>query len=102
MAIHVVNKKLFKGEGVYIGRPSVLGNPFAIGRDGDREEVIARYRAWLWEQVKARNEVFTELLKIKGMAEQGEVYLVCCCKPLACHGDVVKACVDWMIREGIG
>ncbi len=102
MAIHVVNKKQFKGEGIYIGRPSVLGNPFAIGRDGDREEVIARYRAWLWDQVAARNEVFAELVKIKGMAERGEVYLVCWCKPLACHGDVVKACVDWMIREGIG
>ena len=102
MAIQVVNKKQFKGEGIYIGRPSVLGNPFAIGRDGDREEVIARYRAWLWDQVKARNEVFAELLKIKAMAERGEVCLICWCKPLACHGDVVKACVEWMIQEGIG
>lgn len=29
---------------VYIGRPSKWGNPFVIGRDGSREEVIEKYR----------------------------------------------------------
>jgi hypothetical protein len=32
---------------VYIGRPSIWGNPFVIGRDGDRAEVIGQYEAWL-------------------------------------------------------
>jgi hypothetical protein len=32
---------------VYIGRPSVWGNPFEIGKDGTREEVIAKYREHL-------------------------------------------------------
>ncbi|MDQ5843653.1 MAG: DUF4326 domain-containing protein [Thermoproteota archaeon] len=27
---------------VYIGRPSKWGNPFKIGKDGSREEVIQR------------------------------------------------------------
>jgi len=101
MAIYVVNKKSFKGEGIYVGRPSVLGNPFAIGKDGDRAEVIGKYRVWLWEQVKARSEVFEELVRIKRKAETKDVYLVCWCKPLACHGDVVKACVEWMLSAGI-
>jgi hypothetical protein len=35
---------------VYIGRPSKWGNPFVIGRDGTREDVIAAYEAWLLEQ----------------------------------------------------
>jgi hypothetical protein len=30
---------------VYIGRPSPFGNPFVIGRDGERAAVIGRYRA---------------------------------------------------------
>ena len=30
---------------VYIGRPSKWGNPFVIGRDGARADVIAKYRA---------------------------------------------------------
>jgi hypothetical protein len=35
------------GSDVYVGRPSKWGNPFVIGRDGSREEVIAKYRAWI-------------------------------------------------------
>jgi hypothetical protein len=36
--------------------------------------------------------------------EQGEdIVLGCHCKPLACHGDIVKACVLWAHKEwGIG
>jgi uncharacterized protein DUF4326 len=30
---------------IYIGRPSKLGNPFVIGRDGSRKHVIEKYRA---------------------------------------------------------
>lgn len=32
---------------VYIGRPSKFDNPFVIGPDGTREEVIEKYRNWL-------------------------------------------------------
>ena len=32
--------------GVYIGRPSVFGNPFVIGVDGDRAAVIDRFREY--------------------------------------------------------
>lgn len=35
---------------VYIGRPGKWGNPFVIGRDGSRAEVIAKYRTWLASQ----------------------------------------------------
>ena len=35
---------------VYVGRPSKWGNPFVIGRDGTREEVIAKYRDWILRQ----------------------------------------------------
>lgn len=38
--------------GEYVGRPSALGNPFLVGRDGTREDVIARYRKWLRAQWK--------------------------------------------------
>ena len=30
--------------GEYVGRPSVLGNPYVVGRDGTRAEVIGRYQ----------------------------------------------------------
>jgi len=70
---------------VYIGRPGPWGNPFSIGRDGDRDAVIAKYARWLLAQpkliVRARREL------------RGKV-LACWCHPLACHGDVLAALVD--------
>ncbi|UFW92016.1 DUF4326 domain-containing protein (plasmid) [Bradyrhizobium barranii] len=64
---------------VYIGRPSKWGNPFVIGRDGTRAEVIAKYRAWNAAQPALMNA----LEELRGRD------LICWCAPLACHGDVL-------------
>ena len=29
---------------IYIGRPGIWGNPFFIGKDGTREEIIEKFR----------------------------------------------------------
>lgn len=65
---------------VYIGRPSKWGNPFAIGRDGTREQVIEKYRGWVMSQP----HLMGALSQLKGKR------LGCWCAPLACHGDVLK------------
>ncbi|MBS4001977.1 MAG: DUF4326 domain-containing protein [Afipia sp.] len=65
---------------VYIGRPSKWGNPFVIGRDGSRADVIAKYRAW----IVAQPELLNALGELRGRD------LVCWCAPLACHGDVLR------------
>lgn len=71
---------------VYIGRPSKWGNPFAIGRDGDREEVLKKYEEWIKNQ--------PELLK--ALPELKDKILGCWCKPQACHGDVLARLCDGM------
>ena len=50
MGVEVVNKNR-GGVGVYIGRGSIFGNPFRIGEDGNREEVIEKYRQWFLEKI---------------------------------------------------
>lgn len=65
---------------VYIGRPSRWGNPFEIGEDGSREEVVAKYRTWLMAQPDLINAAQKELAGKD---------LVCFCSPKACHGDVL-------------
>lgn len=65
---------------VYVGRPSPFGNPFVIGRDGDRAAVIGKYRVWLLAQPALVERVRRELA--------GKV-LGCWCAPLPCHGDVL-------------
>jgi hypothetical protein len=65
---------------VYVGRPSKWGNPFFIGRDGTREEVIAKYRAYLDKNV---------VLKAQAQRELKGKMLGCWCAPRACHADVL-------------
>lgn len=64
---------------VYIGRPGPWGNPFVIGKDGTREEVIAKYRDWITTQPDLLRKIPTLRGKILG----------CWCHPKACHGDVL-------------
>ena len=76
---------------VYVGRPSRWGNPYSIGRDGDREQVIAKYRAWIAE----RPELVDELAALNPHT------LVCWCAPLPCHADVLKELLEQRIaKEG--
>lgn len=65
---------------VYVGRPSKWGNPFVLGRDGTREEVVAKYREWLTQQ---RPDLAGQIGELRGKV------LGCFCAPLACHGDVL-------------
>lgn len=64
---------------IYIGRPSIWGNPFKIGKDGAREEVIAKYR----QHVMSSPYLMSQLPELRGKT------LACWCKPLPCHGDVL-------------
>jgi hypothetical protein len=70
---------------VYIGRPSKWGNPFKIGRDGSRHEVIHKYRVW----ILANSQLIKQIpLEIRGNT------LGCWCKPYDCHGDVLTELTD--------
>mgnify|MGYP003489055823 CR=1 FL=1 len=64
---------------IYIGRPSKWGNPFVVGRDGSREDVVRLYKEWIMNKPSLLNS----LGELKGKI------LACWCAPLACHGDVL-------------
>ncbi len=64
---------------VYIGRPSKWGNPFSIGKDGTRKEVIQKYEEYFLHNPHLMNFLY----ELKGKV------LGCWCKPKACHGDIL-------------
>lgn len=90
---------------VYVGRPSPLGNPFQIGRDGTREQVIAKYRAWLWKQLRwpsgalRRSPQVTELQRLLALARTAPLELLCWCAPLPCHAEVIRAALLWLADQ---
>lgn len=80
------------GDAVYVGRrnagrglaESAFANPYKIGQDGNRAEVIQKYRSWLL----GRRELLQRLHELRGRR------LACWCKPEPCHGDVLVELVD--------
>ena len=65
---------------VYIGRPGRYGNPFVIGADGTRAEVIRKFEDWFLSQPDLLARVRRDLAGRD---------LVCWCAPQPCHGDVL-------------
>ena len=72
---------------VYVGRPTMWGNPFTHLRGRTRarfqvatvHDAIAAYRGWVLEQP----ELVAALGELRGKD------LVCWCKPGPCHADVL-------------
>ena len=67
-------------DAVYVGRPTKWGNPFEIGRDGNRETVVEKYELWLNGMIESGR---LDLSELAGRD------LVCWCAPKLCHADVL-------------
>ncbi len=75
----LVNLKQTQVYDVYIGRPTKWGNPFKIGQDGTRDEVVEKYRQW----IQTQPELLQSLTELKGKI------LACSCVPAKCHGHIL-------------
>jgi hypothetical protein len=74
---------------VFVGRPSHWGNPFHIGRDGTRQQIVDKYREWLIRQPALLREV----PHLRGKT------LGCDCAPAPCHGDVLAQLANITIQS---
>lgn len=73
--VHNKHHNTAPADAVYIGRGSPWGNPFVIGKDGDREEVC---------------DLFTQkILPFLDLTPLIGKNLVCFCAPKRCHGDAL-------------
>ena len=69
---------------IYVGRGTKWGNPYRIGPDGTRREVIEKFEAY----IARRPHLLVALGEIRGKV------LGCHCAPSACHGDVLARLAD--------
>ena len=99
MEINIHNKRTSNPvDGVYIGRPSALGNPFSHLKGtladysvSSRDEAVDKYETWLRSEIKTNKVVIKEMRKLyKKFVDSGHLNLVCWCYPARCHGDVIK------------
>ena len=82
----VVNMRTAKYD-VAVDRSSPFGNPFHLGKDGDRAAVLAKYREYFHERIEKDPEFRRKVLTLRGLK------LGCWCAPLLCHGMIIA---EWL------
>lgn len=100
--IRVVNKRTYKGEGEYIGRPSPLGNPFSHIKSSryasimvsSRREAMARYPDWLESQPEDSEAKKAFRALVEKYEKTGELVLICWCAPADCHGHILADMIE--------
>jgi hypothetical protein len=82
---------------IYIGRPSIWGNPYshkegtlAEFKVSSRKEAVEKFEEYLL----SNKELMDKLPELKNKT------LGCWCKPSQCHGDVLKKYVD-ILENGL-
>ena len=78
---------------VYIGRAGkgldgYFGNPFRLGSESQRQEILERYAAYFYNRLERDPEFKRRVLQLKTKV------LGCFCAPRACHGDVIAKYLD--------
>jgi hypothetical protein len=87
--ITIKNKGTYKGDGVFVGRPSQLGNSFHMQVD-TREQCILKYADHANERY-ANDEDFRESVNelAREYSHTGALTLICWCAPLDCHAVIL-------------
>lgn len=82
---------------VYVGKGSVLANPFH-----GQENSLDLYRKWLWRQMQAANPAGLVVARLRDDIVNGKKYaLECWCAPNPCHADIIKAALDWAVDREV-
>lgn len=81
----------------YPPESSFFANPYKIGRDGTREEVIAKYKRYM---IKKINDDKTDTVK-KELLSLKNKNLGCWCYPNKCHGNVLIELIDTLENKNI-
>jgi len=109
--MQVINGKKdgFIGEDIiYIGRynstyeldPSPLANKYRTKQYGSLKIVLEKYKQWIFSVYSCKEgPAYEELMRLVELHRRGkEVKLACWCKPKACHGDIIKQVVEFIIE----
>ena len=91
--IRIVNLRTYRAvEGevlIKVDRSSVLGNPFFMHNESERDLVCDQYEEYFYKQVP-KNAAFTNALRnIYRVMQTQDVALGCWCYPKRCHAETI-------------
>lgn len=76
---------------VRVDRSSVLGNPFYMPTEFQRDEVCDKYAKYFEAQLKCNKKFIDELDRLSDILKNyGKLELFCWCAPKRCHAETIK------------
>jgi len=98
MTIICVNKD---EEGEYMGRGSILGNPYFMRNETMRDEVCDKFHTYFVNRVNGGYPPFMKELErlINIWLDKGELRLRCFCMPKRCHTLTIREYLVWELNN---
>ena len=86
------NEKPYQPWQIRVDRTSVLGNPFYMKNETERDTVCNQYEVYFQEKMQNTQSAFyKEIMRLQTVLEQyGRLELFCWCFPKRCHAESIK------------
>ena len=94
MAIRISNMRRAEKYDQKGDRSSLIGNPFVMRNEGERELVIDKFRYYLAEEIATGRLPTEYLLKLDGKT------IACWCAPKSCHLEIVDKAIEYLKANG--
>ena len=83
---------------IKVDRSSILGNPFTMTSEKDRDLVCNKYKVWFYN-VNTKAQIQNELNRLKEiLSKYGKLNLFCWCSPKRCHAETIK---EYLLEESV-
>lgn len=104
MSIKIGNIRTHKKDDsieIKIDRSSVLGNPFCMLYENERDLVCDKYQEYFDKKVKENKDVkfMDELHRIYELSLTSDITLLCWCFPKRCHGETIKRYIESLTKS---
>ena len=77
---------------VRVDRASVLGNPYKMEKESQRDEVCDKYKEYFLQRINEEPDAFSKELDrlVELYKEHGKLNLFCWCAPKRCHAETIS------------
>lgn len=81
---------------VRVDRVSILGNPFYMKNEFERNRVCEQYEAYFHEKMQRTDtDFYREVMRLHEILQQyGKLELYCWCAPKRCHAETIKNYIE--------
>lgn len=82
---------------IRVDRSSILGNPFYMHSESERELVCKKYEQYFNEQIQVNKAFRDEINRLRSIyAQYGKLNLFCWCAPKKCHAETIAKFLEEM------